>query len=198
VGPLLASPDVDRCWDDESVLSLLTVAGLAGHLLRAVTSVEAYLDRPEPAGEMPIGAAEYFSRAVRDDDLSGPFHTAIRQRGVEAAAGGPEALRAGWESAAHRLGERLAAEPPERLVRVFQDMVIRLDDYLATRLVELCVHTDDLAASLELPAPQLPEPATAAAICTLVDVARIRHGDAAVLRALARRERDAVSALRVL
>jgi hypothetical protein len=81
---------------------------------------------------------------------------------------------------------------------VFQDLVIRLDDYLATRLVELCVHTDDLAASLELPAPQLPEPATAAAICTLVDVARIRHGDAAVLRALARRERDAVSALRVL
>jgi len=32
----------------------------------------------------------------------------------------------------------------------------------------------------------------------LVGVARIRHGDMAVLRALARRERDPVQALRVL
>jgi hypothetical protein len=33
---------------------------------------------------------------------------------------------------------------------------------------------------------------------TLVEVARILHGDVAVVRALSRRERDAVEALRVL
>jgi hypothetical protein len=94
--------------------------------------------------------------------------------------------------------QRLEAEPPERLVRVFDDMVIRLDDYLATRLVELCVHVDDLAVSLGEPAPPLPEAATGLAVRILVDVARQRHGDRAVLRALTRRERDPAEALRVL
>ena len=44
--------------------------------------------------------------------------------------------------------------------------------------------------------PQGSAPVTA--IDVLVGVARIRHGDMAVLRALARRERDQVQALRVL
>jgi hypothetical protein len=34
-------------------------------------------------------------------------------------------------------------------------------------------------------------------ISTLVQIARLRHGDMAVLRALTRRERDLVQALRV-
>jgi hypothetical protein len=73
-----------------------------------------------------------------------------------------------------------------------------LDEYLRTRVVELVVHADDLAASIgvELVPPQ---PATCrVAIDVLVDAARIRHGDMAVLRALARRERGPVEALRVL
>jgi hypothetical protein len=40
--------------------------------------------------------------------------------------------------------------------------------------------------------------ATGLVIATLVEVARIRHGDAATIRALTRRERDTVDALRVL
>ena len=73
-----------------------------------------------------------------------------------------------------------------------------LDDYLVTRLIELVVHTDDLAVSLDVAAPPIPAAATGLVITTLVEVARIRHGDTAVLRALTRRERDAVAALRVL
>jgi hypothetical protein len=73
-----------------------------------------------------------------------------------------------------------------------------LDEYLRTRVVELVVHADDLAASVGVE-PVPPQPATTAvAIDVLVGVARIRHGDMAVLRALARRERDTVRALRVL
>jgi hypothetical protein len=64
--------------------------------------------------------------------------------------------------------------------------------------VELVVHADDLAASVGVE-PTPPQPAaTAVAIDVLVGVARVRHGDMAVLRALARRERDTVRALRVL
>ena len=73
-----------------------------------------------------------------------------------------------------------------------------VDEYLRTRVVELVVHADDLAASVGV-APMAPRPETGKiAIDALVDVARIRHGDLAVLRALARRERDPVGALRVL
>ena len=81
---------------------------------------------------------------------------------------------------------------------VYQGIVIRLDEYLLTRLVELALHIDALCVSVGVPAPELPEAARAAAIGTLVEVARLRHGDTAVLNALARRERDTGAALRVM
>jgi hypothetical protein len=93
---------------------------------------------------------------------------------------------------------RLAGEPEDRRIRVFKDLVLLLDDYLVTRIIELTVHTDDLAVSVGLPTPEFPASATALAIEALVDVAIPRNGDLAVLRALTRRERDEVEALRVL
>ena len=83
-------------------------------------------------------------------------------------------------------------------MQVYGDLVLILDDYLVTRLIELVVHGDDLAASLAVTPPPLNAPATGLVIATLVEVARIRHGDPAVLRALTRRERDVVGALRVI
>ena len=73
-----------------------------------------------------------------------------------------------------------------------------LDDYLITRLLEVVVHTDDLAVSLGIEPPDFPRPATAAVIDCLLEVARRRHGDIAVVRAFTRRERDRPEALRVL
>jgi hypothetical protein len=195
---LLATPEVARRWEDPSALRLMSVGALAGHLLRGAGTVEVYLDRPEPAGE-PLTAAAYYTRALPDsDDITSPIHSAIRERGEDQAAGGPARLAAEAAAVSLRLRERLAAEPPGRLVSVYQGIVILLDDYLLTRLIELTLHIDDLCLSAGLPAPELPEAARTAAIGTLVEVARLRHGDTAVLAALARRERDHVSALRVL
>jgi Mycothiol maleylpyruvate isomerase N-terminal domain len=196
--PLVSSPALAARWEEPSALERFSLRGLAGHLLRAVTSVEVYLDRPEPPPEGAISAAAYYSAAVSETDLAGELHTAIRQRGEDTAAGGPAALAADWVAAADRMRARLGAEPPGRRVRVLYDLVLTLDDYLATRVVELCVHADDLAVSLDEPPPALPEAATGVAVTTLVEVARLRRGDTAVLRALARRERDTVEALRVL
>ena len=50
----------------------------------------------------------------------------------------------------------------------------------------------------DVPPLELPAPASDVAIDVLVDVARIRHGRVAIIRGLARRERDDVEALRVL
>jgi Bacterial SCP ortholog len=59
---------------------------------------------------------------------------------------------------------------PSDVIRPIHDS-IRLDDYLATRVVELVVHTDDLARSLpDLRPPGLDEAAVAIAVRTLLGV----------------------------
>lgn len=194
---LLAMPEVETAWDSPSALPEFTVRGLAGHLLRATGSVEAYLDRPEPDGD-PVSAAEYYVKAVEEPDIHSDVHRAIRQRGEDEAAGGFAAVRDRSYELLERLRERLAAEPQGRKVRAYKDIVLTIDDYLVTRLIELVVHVDDLAVSVRVPPPELPREATDAAIETLVEVALLKHGDLAVLRALTRRERDQVGALRVL
>lgn len=200
-GPLLSEPELLKQFDGRSALAEFTVRGLAGHLLRAVTSVEGYLDRPEPdgAGAKAISPAEYYAAAIGDEsDINSDVQRAVRQRGLEAAPDDPQELPAMWAAATERLSARLAAESPDRLMQVYGDLVLTLDDYLVTRLVELVVHSDDLAASLGVAPQPLNAAATGLVITTLVEVARIRHGDNAVVWALARRERDAVGALRVI
>ena len=199
--PLLGEPALKDRFDGPSALAEFSVRGLAGHLLRAMTSVESYLDRPEPTpdGRAVISAAQYYAVVLgADGDINSDLHRSVRQRGLEAAPGPPEELAAMWTETADRLRGRIAAEPSGRLVQVFGDHVLSLDDYLITRLIELAAHGDDLAVSLQVPPPTLPAAATELVIATLVQVARTRHGDAAVLRALTRRERDMVDALRVI
>jgi hypothetical protein len=146
-----------------------------------------------------VSAAAYYAAVLEPaPDVNSEFQRSIRQRAAEAAPDRPEELPAIWAETASRIRARLAAEPPGRLVQVYGDLVLTLDEYLVTRLIELVVHADDLAVSLGVGPPPLPVGATGRAVTTLVEVARRRHGDTAVLRALTRRERDDVAALRVL
>lgn len=200
----LAHPKVREAWEAPSALESFSVKGLAGHLLRGTGSVLVYLDREEPHGPV-IGQAEYYASAVEDAEGSGSapnlgskLHRAIRARGEEASAGGHAAVVEEADRLIVALRQRLAAEREDRLVSVFKGMVLTLDDYLITRIVELVVHIDDLAASLDADLAPPPDAAIGVALEALVEVARYRHGDLAVLRALSRRERDDVEALRVL
>jgi uncharacterized protein (TIGR03083 family) len=194
---LLARPEVAEHWHQGSVLAQFGVAALAGHLLRGMITVDRYLDGPEPGGP-GISAASYYHTVIRSADLGDPGNVAARTRGAEAAAGGPAAVAAEARAVAERLSARLPEMPPGRLLSVLGGLVMTLDQYLRTRIVELVIHADDLAVSVGVElAPPAPETGKIA-IDVLVDVARIRHGDLAVLRALGRRERDPVQALRVL
>jgi hypothetical protein len=191
-------------FDGPSALAEFSVRGLAGHLRRAMTMVEAYLDQAAPdAGpdtdDATVSAAAYFATVLpADRDLDSEFHRAIRQRGIETAPERPDDFSLVWAESAGNLITRLEQEPADRLVQVFGGVVLTLDEYLATRLVELVVHADDLAVSLDV-APALLSPVvTGLVITTLVEVARLRHGDSAVVRALCRRERDSAEALRVI
>ena len=194
---VMRSPEVEKRWDGPSALPEFSLKGLAGHLVRATGTVKVYLDREEPSDEA-ITAAAYYAAAVDVSDIASPLHVSVRQRGEEHAAGGYEALVRLFEDEINHLRPRLAGEPEDRRIRVFKDLVLRLDDYLLTRIIELVVHSDDLAVSVGLPTPEFPPAATGMAIDVLMDVALLRHGDLAVMRALARRERDDIEALRVL
>jgi hypothetical protein len=195
VRPVVASEEVATRWDAPSALPAFSIRGLAGHVVRATLTVDTYLDRPEPTRQDPITPAAYFANL--DSDIASSLNVAIRQRGEELAAAGHDHLIAEFDRLTIRLNDRLAHESADRLLTVAGDAVMRLDDYLVTRIIELTIHADDLAVSVGLDSPTLPPAAVSIVIDTLVDIARSRHGDVAVLRALTRRERDTINALRV-
>jgi hypothetical protein len=195
---LLSSPEVAIKWNEPSALRHWSVKGLTGHLARATITVENYLDAQEP-DEDPISPAQYFAAALESDmDITSELHTVVRQRGDEAAASGHAALVTQHAESLERLVLRLSEEPQARKVKVYKDLVLQLDQYLITRLIELVVHMDDLAVSVGVPCPPVPPEACELAISTLIELARAQNGDEAVLRALARRERDTIDALHVL
>jgi hypothetical protein len=66
---------------------------------------------------------------------------------------------------------------------------LSLADFLITRMTELAVHLDDLAVSVGLAAPELPDAAFDPVLVLLARLAARRHGQAALLQALARVER---------
>jgi hypothetical protein len=56
-------------------------------------------------------------------------------------------------------------------------------------MLEIAVHDDDLAYSVGLPAPELPQEVTGMVITLLAALATDRHGPVAMIRALTRAER---------
>ncbi|MFJ7628326.1 maleylpyruvate isomerase N-terminal domain-containing protein [Streptomyces sp. NPDC097595] len=195
---LLATEGVARSWDEESVLPGMSVGGLAGHLARSVLQVEWFLDGPV-AGAEPVSPVHYYARLAGTTVPGSSLNVGVRARGEETAAAGPAAVAEEAHAAWQRLADRLGKEPADRRVSVLhrpgEEML--LDGYLQTRCVELAVHLEDLALSVGTRC-SAHEAALAIAVDVLVAAARERHGDQAVMHALARRERDAGQALRVL
>lgn len=196
---LLRDPHVADAWGDGSILEGMTVGALAGHLARSVLQVEWFLDGPLDQGLEPTTAVTYYARIVDAPDPGSALNRGVRARSEESAAAGAVAVASDTAAALDRLRARLPHEPAGRRVAILhrpgEEML--LDEYLRTRCVELAVHTDDLALSVGVDA-HAPEGATAVAIDLLVAAGAERHGGLAVLRALSRRERDDVGALRVL
>lgn len=198
---LLGHPAVADRWDRSSALDGLSVGGLAAHLARSVLQVEQFLDGPvglaDPAAL--VSAVDYYARLEGTSVAASPLNTGVRRRSAQTAAQGPAAVAAEAGRCLRRLRERLPAEPAQRRVAVLHrpGEELLLDEYLATRCVELSVHTEDLARSVDAQV-QPPMPAVDVAVDVLVAAARRRHGDRAVLRALTRREHDHIQALRVL
>jgi uncharacterized protein (TIGR03083 family) len=192
---LLATPDLVEMWERPSALEGYRVSGLAGHLARAVLTLDGYLDVSPPTvgrDTVTTDAAGYIVAVLGGHDpVESGFHRAVRERAQTEAADGPLHLLERWRAAHGRLADRLPTADGERLVEVLDGVVLPLEAYVATRAVELVVHLDDLAVSLGRPEPpELPVAVVEQVAATLAVVAARRVGGLATVRSLARRERQ--------
>lgn len=187
---LLRAPEVAAAWDRPSALPEFGVSGLAGHLGNQVLLVAAALEGPVPEEPVVPVVEHYACSEWIDAGLDSEIHVQIRRGGEEHAAGGPAAVADRVDATAAELAGALATSP-DRPVRLpfFGPRSLTLDDFLATRMMELAVHADDLAVSVGVPTPEFPESAVAAVVDLLTRVSVRRHGTVAVLRALTRAER---------
>ncbi len=186
---LLSDPAVTGAWGEPSALPEFSVGGLAAHLAHQVLAVPATLDAP--ATDAPIPLLDHYERATwRGADPLAEVNVGIRTHADQLATEGASALAMRLGDAIEELAARLPAEPDDRPVQMAAGpWTLRLDDYLVTRMMEIAVHSDDLAVSVGLETPEQPAAALEPVLALLTRLAVRRHGQPAVLRALARAER---------
>jgi hypothetical protein len=189
---LIGSPQVAARWDEPSALSEMAVSGLAGHLARQITRVPGQLAQQQTPDEAELlTLTEHYARArwagaALDDEAN----VSIRRDGDAEAADGPADLAKRTADAVTQLRDALRNEPGDRIIYLpWTGWTLTLDDFLTTRLLEIVIHIDDLAVSVDAVPPPLPEQATDTVLALLARLAARRHGPAAVLRALSRQER---------
>jgi hypothetical protein len=191
---LAADPAVARRWSEPSALPGFTVGGLAEHLANQVFSTAKAIAEPS-SNEEQVSLLEHYARATwvrtgRDSEVN----VAIRDSGEGQAAEGPEAFVARLRASLADVVRTLPEIPADHRVRPpAGPWSLVLDDFLLTRMMELAVHSDDLAASVDLPTPALPDSVHDPVLALLFSLAVGRHGATAILRALSRTERAPAS-----
>jgi hypothetical protein len=185
---LVHHPEVEAHWDDPGACEGMTVGGIASHLIKSgIGMLEASLaePEPEPSGRVLAPGRFYSGQSV---DLEHEAHRSIRDSANADARTGAAELRATAVKGLELLTEQVNSAADDRLVLVLGRFTMTLDGLITTRLVELLAHSDDLATSLDLTYDP-PEQAITIVSSCLIDVARRRHGDRALLLALARGDR---------
>lgn len=194
--PLLDQDQLRRSWAQPSSLERMTNGELAGHLARALFNVATYLDTTSP--EDPVDAAAYFTAlsGVRAPDLDENLATSVRERAREEAEAGLDALRDRWDETRAGVEAGLRSVDPSTVIAV-KGSAMAVEDYLVTRMVEVVIHTDDLATGLGVETPIFePEVWTAVLDC-LWRIARRTSEPLAIMRRMSRIERSEDDPLRV-
>lgn len=193
---LVTRPEVASRWDARSALPEMTVGMLACHLGRQSARAAEVLVMDSP--DAPLrDAGEHYRRAawVRTTDLSDPAHD--RSTDADEASQGFAAMRDRCSDTVSAVGRLLRDGGAAEVVAIpWQGWSLRRPDFLLTRMVEIVVHADDLARSIDVPTPPFPDDVYLPVLHLLAELATERHGQAAIISALTRRERmpDTVSA----
>jgi hypothetical protein len=183
-------------WDEPSALAGMTVGALCAHLVRAAGATLAYLDRTPPSAEPTaalLAPVTYFHAAI-----DSPIHEQIKDVSADEARAGHAEVTTRCREVAASMRTRFAAEPTDRLVGALGGRMLTLDDFCRTRLIEVLLHVDDVAASIGVEPPAAPAESVTIVVDTLAGIARMVHGDRAVLHALARAERADAAVFPVL
>ncbi|BBH70127.1 hypothetical protein ACTI_68120 [Actinoplanes sp. OR16] len=186
----LADPAVADGWEAPSALARMRIGALASHLANQITQVPPVLDAP--IVHERISLTEHYARSTwTDGDLDSEVNTYIRRISADAALSGSRVQAGEAMTAVQHLRRRLPDEPADRMIQLpFGPWALTLDDYLTTRLLELAVHGDDLAASIGVDPPPLPAAGLDRVMSVLCAMAARRHGAATIIRALSRAERS--------
>jgi len=195
---LASRPGVRAAWRDDSSCAGMTVGGLTHHLLRQAGNTVLGLQRAP--GEVPddtpvIELQQHYARAAWVE--AGPedeANVSIRVGDNDAAEVGPDVvLELGREWAVALPALLDAAREPDTVFIPWQGWCLSTDDFLTTRMMEMVVHGDDLAASIGADTPTYPDEVARPVFDLLTGVAARRHGQAAVLRGLSRPQRAPAS-----
>lgn len=188
---LVADPAVVAAWSEPSALAAMSVGGLAAHLANQIISAARSLDVTPPDVER-VTLIEHYGRASwLGESWDQETNVAIRAGSESTAEAGPASVAAAASEALVVLSARLRDEPADRPVRMpAGPWSLALDDFLITRMMEIAVHSDDLAVSVRIAPPDLPESVMMPVLDLLTRLSVRRHGQTALLRALSRAERS--------
>ncbi|MGY4710960.1 maleylpyruvate isomerase N-terminal domain-containing protein [Mycolicibacterium sp. CBM1] len=153
-------------WDTP-VLGVWTVRTLVGHLSRSFVTVVDYLARPAAQRDVHT-TGDYYLAAANVAD-AGSIQARAEQAGRALGADPPAEFRRLRDQAL----DALASADDPLITTIVGGML--LSDYLPTRIVELAVHSLDLAAGLGL-AAALPADVCTVALTVAVETAG-RRGD---------------------
>jgi Mycothiol maleylpyruvate isomerase N-terminal domain len=182
---LLKDPVIAAKWGEPSALEDFSVGGLAFHLADQLFLVQ----QAAPAAGPAVSLDDYYSAPVWvDPDASREAGVNLVRRMEDAAVQGLPAIIQSAEDALAEVRVRITEAPADLIVEM-RGRTLTFDDLLLTRLMEFVVHSDDLAVSVGVPTPEVPESAAIAVVGLLSRIAIRRHGATAVVRALSRSER---------
>ncbi|HLU60552.1 MAG TPA: maleylpyruvate isomerase N-terminal domain-containing protein [Pseudonocardia sp.] len=186
---LIRRPEVTDRWSQPSALEKMSIGALACHLGRQLARAA---DLLPAAAELPTleSADDHYARAAWVKATSPDDPANDRSTDDAEAELGPAALHERAGAALERVRELMDTGAAREVVPIpWQGWALRRDDFLLTRLLEVVVHSDDLAVSIGVPTPQFPDAAFAPVRDLLVRLAVRRHGQSALVGTLARRER---------
>ncbi len=125
-------------WDRRGALGDWTTRELAAHLLRAFITVDGYLMAPPSSDRVLADAAEYYATVLADSGVHQGVATRARQAGRQLIDPVGEA-----ETTVTQVLALVASTADDEPVNTYAGQ-ITLIEYLATRVVEVGVHTLDL------------------------------------------------------
>ncbi len=187
---LIQRREVAHQWSKPSVLPKMSVGALSCHLGRQAVRAAELLVVATDVPPLDSADAHYISAAwVTSTSPDDPANNRSTDD-VEAALG-VTALEHRASEALDSTREILAAGDACDVVLIpWQGWSLRRDDFLLTRLLEIVVHTDDLALSIDVPPPTFPDDTFTPVLELLTRLAVGRHGQSAVISTLTRRERS--------